>query len=536
MPEQQTEARPSQLQRLRGTAAGADAAPVIILSLIFLAMCLLVQYSTGAWNAAFTAYPDEPSHFLSSVMIRDYLASGLRMSPLAFAKNYYSHYPFFAVGYWPPFYYIVTALTFLVLGVGRAQALLVSAIAAAGSAAMLVILLRKRCGLILAGCAGFVFLSLPEVQHWFSAVMTDEMVAFLCLAAAVRFLIYLERPTFGNAIFCGLCCAFAVLTKYSGAYICIVPVAACLLLRRFDIMKKPSFIVLHATFAIVALPWVVATMHGISVGLPDVQSGPIATRIVSSIHLTFGIFPLPLLIVVLLGLTTLVALRTAWREDLIVISLLGLGSFSLLVASPVDPESRYFLGIAAAVLALAFAGWQAALNRTGRRSASSAIAVVLTIAFVASYIGVYPRESGSPIASIVREVTSNPAWAGKRIIVASDFEGPMIAQFAIQDHARPGYMLLRPSKLFSSEDWFGKHYISRYDSVQKMAASFSATNPADLIIWHSRPSYVLRTHERLMDQMLSGGSLSWRKLPLPPVAGGDGSTWSVYEFVPGQAY
>ncbi len=119
--------------------------------------------------------------------------------------------------------------------------------------------------------------------------------------------------------------------------------------------------------------------------------------------------------------------------------------------------------------------------------------------------------------------------------MASDFEGPMIAEFVIQDHDRPGYTLLRPSKLFSEEDWFGNHYISRYDSVQKLAASFSETNPADLIIWHTRPSYELRTHERLMEQMLSGGSLSWRKSPSSSAAG-DESTWCVYEFVPGQSY
>jgi 4-amino-4-deoxy-L-arabinose transferase-like glycosyltransferase len=529
MPELQTEAKPSGLKRLR------DIAP-FGLSLLFLLLCVLVQYSTGAWSAAFTAYPDEPSHFISSVMIRDYFASGMTSSPMSFARSYYSHYPFFAVGYWPPFYYLVTAITFLVLGVGRAQALVVSALAAAGSATMLVILLRKRCGLVIACCASFVFLSLPEVQHWFSAVMTDEMVAFLCLAAGVRLLIYLERPTAGNAVFCGICCACAVLTKYSAAYICVVPVATCLLLRRFDIMKKPSFLILHATFAAVAGPWILATMHGMATGLPSVQSDPVTTRIVSSACIAFSVFPLPLMIFVLLGLVALILLHTTWHADVVVIALLFVGSFSLVIASPVDPEPRYFLGTAAALLALAFAGWAAALNRTNASAVVSALAVVLTIAFMATHLGAYPRTPNSPIGSIVRAVISNPAWAGKRIIVASDFEGPMIAEFAVQDHARPGYMLLRPSKLFSDEDWFGKRYVSRYDSVQKLAASFTRKNPADLIIWHSRPSYVLRTHERLMEQMLNGNSLSWRKSASLPVAGSDGSTWSVYEFVSGEAY
>lgn len=515
---------------------GPQPSRTIGLFVIFLALCLLVQYSTGAWNAAFTAYPDEPSHFISSVMIRDYFISGMISSPMSFARNYYSHYPFFAVGYWPPFYYLVTALTFLVLGVGRAQALAVSAFAAAGSATMLVILLRKRCGWIVASCAGFVFLGLPEVQHWFSAVMTDGMVAFLCLAAAVRLLIYLDRPTFGNAVFCGICCACAVLTKYSAAYICVVPLAACILLRRFDIVKKPSFIALHATFVILAGPWVLATMRGVATGLPSVQSDPMATRIVSSARIAFSIFPLPLMIFVLLGLIALIVFRAGWQPDVVVITLLGLGSFSLLIVSPVDPEPRYFLGIAAALLTLAFAGWVAALSRANAGAVVPALAVVLTIVFTATHLGVYPRPPNSSILSVVRAVTSNPAWAGKRIVVASDLEGPMIAEFAIQDHARPGFTLLRPSKLFSDEDWFGKHYVSRYDSVQKLAASFAGINPADLIVWHSRPSYALQTHERLMDQMLSGGSLSWRKSASLPVAGGDGSTWCIYEFVPGKAY
>ncbi len=151
---------------------------------------------------------------------------------------------------------------------------------------------------------------------------------------------------------------------------------------------------------------------------------------------------------------------------------------------------------------------QTALKRTHSESIASALAVVLTIAFMATHLGAYPRTPNSPIGSIVKAVTSNPAWAGKRIIVASDLEGPMIAEFAIQDHARPGYTLLRPSKLFSDEDWFGQHYVSRYGSVQELAASFARINPADLIIWHSLPSNVMRTHERLMEQMLSGNSLS----------------------------
>jgi hypothetical protein len=84
----------------------------------FFAFCLLLQITTGAWRADFAAYPDEASHFVGAVMVRDYLVSGRLLDPLAFARDFYRHYPFFAVGYWPPAFHLATAFWFLIAGVG----------------------------------------------------------------------------------------------------------------------------------------------------------------------------------------------------------------------------------------------------------------------------------------------------------------------------------------------------------------------------------------------------------------------------------
>ncbi|MGP8248124.1 MAG: hypothetical protein ACLQVN_26875, partial [Bryobacteraceae bacterium] len=70
----------------------ADAAA----GLIYLAFCLLLDTSTGAWHTPFVAYPDEPAHFVGSVMVRDWLLSGRLLQPMAFARQYYGHYPYFA--------------------------------------------------------------------------------------------------------------------------------------------------------------------------------------------------------------------------------------------------------------------------------------------------------------------------------------------------------------------------------------------------------------------------------------------------------
>ncbi len=148
----------------------------------FLAYCFLVQSAAGAWSGGFVSYPDEPSHFIGAVMFRDWLASGRWWSPLGFAGDYYNHYPFFAVGYWPPLFSMLGGLWMLIVGVGRAQALVIPAVCAAGSAWLIFQFLRERVGVVLGICAGFLYLSMPAVREWMCAVMVDHVTAFLCLA------------------------------------------------------------------------------------------------------------------------------------------------------------------------------------------------------------------------------------------------------------------------------------------------------------------------------------------------------------------
>lgn len=148
-----------------------------------------------------SAYPDEAAHFTGSVMVRDYLASGFKTGPLSFAERYYARYPFFALGYWPPVFYVVSGVSFLVFGAGRVQALMVVAGATAGTALLILLLVRRRASWAAAFCAGLLFLSLPDVQRWTCAVMIDGMVAFFYLAAAVCVLRYLESGSITDPTF-----------------------------------------------------------------------------------------------------------------------------------------------------------------------------------------------------------------------------------------------------------------------------------------------------------------------------------------------
>jgi hypothetical protein len=247
-------------------------------------------------------------------------------------------------------------------------------------------------------------------------------------------------------------------------------------------------------------------------------------------------FPPVLAAVVILGLLALMVMPRVWRADVIVVALLGAGCLLSLILAPVSPEPRYLLVPAAALLALSFAGWAAALEPLTRRGpmgamTAPALAVILTLCTAAAYLRDYERPPEYPIRSVVEAIVRDPAWVDKRIIVAPELEGPMIAEFAMQDRHRPGYELLRPSKLFAEQGWFGERYVSRFQSSQDMMA-YLRRDPVDLLVWCLPSRTPLKAHVRYMGEMLRDYPLVWHKVVSFGSASGALSSWMVYEFVP----
>src|SRR5271169_5911825 len=79
---------------------------------LYFGLLVWMQWYLGAPHAEFggVEFPDEASHYISGLMLHDYLAARLPQTPLAYASKYYIHIPYFAVGYWPPMFYIVESL------------------------------------------------------------------------------------------------------------------------------------------------------------------------------------------------------------------------------------------------------------------------------------------------------------------------------------------------------------------------------------------------------------------------------------------
>ena len=501
------------------------------------AFCLLVQAFSGTWSSDFLVYPDEPAHFVGSVMVRDWLTSGRWLAPLQFSRSYYDHYPYFALGYWPPLFSIVTGLWMLVTGVGRLQALLISAVFAAGTGWLVFQCARKRVGIVAGICASALYLSLPVVRKVTCAVMVDNMTAFLCIAAAVCLLRYLKQPVLWNGILCAVTCGCAILSKYSAAYLIALPFFAVVILRRFELLRKPSFLVQPFIVGFMVGPWAFWTRKLAFYGLPSEPEALTARHAASFVVKTFGIFPPALMAVVILGLIALLVRPKAWREDLVVLSLLCAGHLAFLILSPVGPDPRYMIAPAAVLLVAAFAGWWEVLAwMYGKRweSVISACVVALSVVFVVVQFKHITRVPQYDIKGVVASIVKDQAQAAQRIVVPPTLEGPVIAEFVVQTRHRPNDYLLRPSKILARADWFGLNYSSAFGTPEEMMEYFRK-NPVNLIIWNDGPESMVKAHELIrseMRAMLQRYPFSWQKVVSLDSTGGSAMSWTIYEYCP----
>ena len=148
-------------------------------------LVVFLQHRLGAYHAAFD--DDESSHYVSGLLIHDYLAAGVPGSPLAFIRRFHSSYPLVGIGHWGPAYYAVEGVWMLLFGWSRTAALLLSASVTAAVGLVLYAVAAPRFGRILGGFTAVAFVSSPLVQQGSDAVMLDGSITLLCLLALLAY-------------------------------------------------------------------------------------------------------------------------------------------------------------------------------------------------------------------------------------------------------------------------------------------------------------------------------------------------------------
>ena len=509
--------------------------PTAAAAAIYFAICLLVQWSAGAWSAPFTMYPDEPAHFVGSVMMRDYLTSGHLMQPLAFARMYYGHYPFFALGHWPPVFYLVSAVWYLLVGVGRGQALILQAAFATGTALLIQWFLRRRADRATGFCAGLVFLGIPEVQRWMCAVMIDHLVTLLCLATAACAIHYLQSPSLRNGIYVGLLASAAALSKYSGIYICALPLATIVIDGRFYLLRRLSFWIQPLLMTGTVWVWWLLTKN---LDPYHAHGGSLTNTPVEFLQ-AWRIFPAGIAALVAVGLLLLLLSPREWKGDVRITVLLFLGLIAFLSLSGEDAERRYLLTGPAALIILAAAGWHALFKRQWPaalarfRSILPAAVAVSALGLCAINFSAFPHQTDRSIREAARLVSQELSSQPGPILLTTDMKGAVIAEVLLNDHHRPSFDLVRSDKSLASRAWEGENYAMKYTTVAALMGALRSEQ-IRFVLLHTDRREIALPHDVLLRRGLSEEASLWRTVPAF-LSAGLGDSWTLLEYAPEHA-
>ena len=510
----------------------------LIVLAVFLGVILWLQAMSGTYHSEFGSHPDEAAHYVTGLMVRDYLTTGIPKNPMRFAEAYYDHYPKVALGHYPPVFYVFEAVWSLVFSGSRTSILVFMALQSLALSAMVFLSLERYAGFWL-GVAGGAFCALaPLTQQYDSMVMADAMLAVFCFLSGLAFVRYIvaNRPV--DSLLFGVFASAAILTKGSALFLAAVPLAALILCGRLDLLKRWSFWIPAPVVAILCGPWMALTYKIAGDGwtgdtIPVFFQKAVPYFAAGWVHIIGVALILPALVGILSnrlfrwakpepGLAAFTAVMTAIP--------LCLTAFSSLV--PAGLELRYLLPGLPCVVALAILGIAAIVRVFPDLSSSRRVRLqwALVAACAIGFLGVtfqIPRKSFTGFREVAEELERSQPKEPCEIIVSSDArgEGALVSELAMNGR-KPAWTVRRASKLLAASDWMGRGYTLLFENEEKLSDYLQKAAISWIVIDESIPSDLRAEHHKLLENTLLKNPEKYRLIKSFSVIRGDASSAS----------
>ena len=486
----------------------------------FLLIVLATQRASDAPGAAFGAFPDEPAHYIGGLLVHDYMSAAAGESPIAYARNYYLYLPYFAIGVWPPLFYAIEAGWAALFGVTRESLLWMIALCGAGLATLLYSILKKCFDEWTAAAGGAMLLFVPAVQWSACVVMVDLACSLFALAAIVFFLRFVEHGWWWDSALFGAFCGLGLLTKNSTYFTVLIPPVLIAGTGRWDLLRRRAVWAGPVIAACIYGPWLAVSKPFLLLGTHGLELPGFFGALANYAQILWE----QLSFVLPLGAAGVAALVLSKRRG---IGAVGWGMLAILAALPVSifvarvpVQSRLLVLGYAALIFLTAELFRAVL---GPRRAAPLMGVCLAV-YGVSHWKQFQAPPENDIRRAVAFVQSRDGGKPGAVIVPSGREGPWIAEFAQFEGARPARILVRPTKIFGTEDWNGTNWKTFYGSAGEMN-SLLLQLPVKYCILEG-PAAREYPHDRLLQEVLEGNPAGWR---LVFRGGGNGSAYRVFE-------
>ncbi len=442
---------------------------------VVLSTILAIQFTSGAYHRDFASHPDEAAHFVTGVMVHDYLTTAFGRSPMKFAEDYYLQYPKVALGHWPPGFYGVQGLWYLVAGVSKTSATVLIGLIVAATSWFLYRRVSKLSGIPIALVTIGVFLGQGLVRSHTFLIVSDMAVSLFSLLAVFSFSDFLNSQRGRHAALFVLWASIAILTKPVG--LALVPFVAIFIVvaGRISILGNWRFWTAVATVTVLCAPWYIWTLtQGIGLhGHADVghmvkaslQSGR-QLRASDSWPLVTSwwvpVVSLPACILAIPRRHQTSAVDTENRID-ICASIAWCGAmFLFLEAAPIYPSPRYFLPALAGLMILYSGGLVLLL-----RWMPGPKWLVWTLIGVLGIFSVVTTPGSMPVTFTGYSVAANsvPVKPGQVMLVSSNSpgEGAFVVERLLLDRRRSEF-ILRASKVLAKDGWSGGGYQTRFST------------------------------------------------------------------------
>lgn len=508
-------------QNLSSQTSLAGKLPGWLLMFVVSATVLLTfAWFGGAFDSDLGGDPDEAAHAVTALMVRDYLKDGLGTPPMAFAKSYYEDFPRVALGHYPPLYYLLTAP--LLLALPSVNLLLVlQSLTLAGLATLTYRIGTRFLSQPMAAAAGLGLLALPVGLKLALHVMSDILLAFFCLWAALLWAWYLRAPSVKRALLWGCVAAAAILTKGSAMGLCLLPPLGALLAGRWRLVFSWSWWCAALPVAVLAGPWMLYSTKISKEGMTKLSPLQYFLEAVP-FHLKAAplVYGWPLVFFATLGLV--MGLLQCWRRrsaltpEAAALAAMSCGMLAVLLLVPVGLSMRYMLTLAPAVLLMA----AACIEGTPWRAPAAAwvkAALLVGISFGAlGQADIPPSKDVHGFADAVGKSgvpSHGESSAKKQWLVVSDpqGEGALVAASAFQSTRRAPSLLsvLRGSKALSTSDWMGRDYTQAATTEAGMLELLDKLKVDRVFLDLSVAPEMRREHELLLEKTLAGATGRW---------------------------
>lgn len=494
------------------------------LACVFLAAFLAIltmQWRFGAWEREFGFHPDESAHYVTGVMVREYLLSGASEHPLRFAEQYYLRYPRLALGHWPPLFPGVLGAWMVLFGTGKPAVFCLLGMWGAGVCTLLYRLVRLEGSVGWASAAAACWLLFQrQTQLWLGSVMTEIPFTFFCLAALLSYVLYLRRPGRRWAALFGLAASAALLTKGLAVVLAFIPLPAVWAVGRMDLLRRWSFWLPAAVVLALAGPWyalqgslIPTAFGGLLARLSVARLGSLEERVGA---LAYSLGPaITLLAAAALAVALLAPRLRGRRSPLAAVGLAYVGGALLLhLALPESSEPRHlFHVIPVLIAAVALAGNWAAKYLPAWAAPAGRLALV---AIVAGRLAWPPARAAKPdfaLVSLAEELAADSSLDGAVFLVAANgtAEGAFVAETA-RLAPDPRWFVLRSSKVLAWVNWAPQgEYVETYESAGEVAAYLDSVPVAVVVV--SEGQYETLPHDRLLLEAVESSPERWRELP-----------------------